>query len=119
MTTTPTRTRILLVTDSELLAYAMTSSLIERAEVTFVLTPGEALARVARGERYDLLLCSLSIDTALSLHAAIARRNPRLAGRMMVFDRRQLRQVIEIATAIGTPDRSGHLQIAGTARTCS
>src|SRR5262245_19965157 len=38
------RTRILLVTDNELLAYAMTSAMIDRAEITFVLTPGEALA---------------------------------------------------------------------------
>lgn len=116
---TTTRTRILLVTESELLAYAMTSSLIDRAEITFVLTPGEALARVSRGERYDLLLCSVPVATALQLHAAIARRNPRLAGRMMVFERRQLRQVIEIASAIGTPERSYQSQIAGTARTCS
>jgi len=116
---TTTRTRILLVTDSELLAYAMTSSLIDRAEITFVLTPGEALARVARGERYELLLCSLPIEMALSLHAAVARRNARLAGRMMVFERRQLRQVIEIAASMGTPERSYLWQIAGAARTCS
>lgn len=110
-----TTTRILLVTDNELLAYAMTSSLIHRAKITFVLTPGEALARVARGERYDLILCSLPIKTALPLHAAIASRNPHLAGRMMVFDRRELRQVIEMAAVIGTSQWSYQSQIAGSA----
>ena len=92
------RTRILLVTDSELTAYALTSALIERAEITFVLTPGEALAAVRRGEKFELVLSGLELQSTLALHSAIARRDPAIAGRMLVFDRRQLRQVIEMAS---------------------
>ncbi|HTL37468.1 MAG TPA: hypothetical protein VL326_30245 [Kofleriaceae bacterium] len=101
------RLRILLVTDNELLAYQLTSALLDRAEVTFVLTQGEALARVARGERYGLLLCSLELRTSLSLHAAICRRNAKLAGNMLIFDRRQVRQVIEMARSLDVGHRSG------------
>jgi len=110
------RIRILLVTDNELLAYAMASELIERAEITFVLTPGEALARVARGERYDLILCSLDLKPSLALHAAIARKNAKLAGRMMVFDRRRVRQVIEMASELDVGHRSYQRAIGGSAR---
>lgn len=113
------RTRILLVTDNELLAYAMTSAMIDRAEVTFVLTPGEALARVARGERFDLVLCSLDLKPSLALHAAISRRNAKLAGRMLIFDRRQARQVIEMATELDVGERSYQKAIAGSARVSS
>jgi hypothetical protein len=109
------RLRILLVTNNELLAYAMTSALIDRAEITFVLTPGEALARVARGERYGLVLCSFEARTALSLHAAICRRNAKLAGNMLIFDRRQARQVIEVVRSLDVGHRSGH---DGSARAC-
>ena len=112
------RTRILLVTDNELVAYQMTSRLIDRAEISFVLTPGEALARVARGERYELLLCSLELAGALALHAAVARRNPKLAGRMMIFDRRQLRQVIELVGELDVGERSYQRRIIGSARVC-
>jgi CheY-like chemotaxis protein len=112
------RTRILLVTDSELLAYAMTSALIDRAEISFVLTPGEALARVARGECFDLILSSLELRGSLALHAAISRRNAMLAGRMLIFDRRQVRQVIEMATELDVGERSyqkGSGRVAGGA----
>jgi CheY-like chemotaxis protein len=112
------RTRILLLTDNELLAYQMTSRLIDRAEISFVLTPGEALARVLRGERYDFLLCSLELRGALALHAAVARRNPKLAGRMMIFDRRQLRQVIDLVDELDVGERSYQRAISGSARSC-
>ena len=109
------RTRILLVTDSELLAYAMTSAMIDRAEITFVLTAGEALARVARGERFDLILSSLELRPSVALHAAISGRNAKLAGRMLIFDRRHARQVIEMATELDVGERSYQRPILGVA----
>jgi CheY-like chemotaxis protein len=108
------RTRILLVTDSELLAYAMASAMIDRAELTFVLSAGEALARVARGERFDLILSSLELRPSLALHAAISGRNAKLAGRMLIFDHRQVRQVIGMATELDVGDRSYQRAIFGS-----
>jgi CheY-like chemotaxis protein len=77
------RQRILAVVD-KLVARALAAS-FRSSELTVAHTSGEALIEIARGHRYDLVVCHLEIAAALALHAAIARRDPATAGRMVVL----------------------------------
>jgi PAS domain S-box-containing protein len=79
------RRRVLVVDDERLVGEAIARALSEDNDVDVVTEAEEALARVARGERYDVILCDLMMPvmTGMDLYAEIVRVAPKLAGRLV------------------------------------
>ena len=108
--------RILLVEDEPGLVLTLSDLLrMEGYDVETAMN-GEAGVARALGERFDLILSSLELRASLALHAAISGQNAKLAGRMLIFDRRQARNVIERATELDVGERSYQPAIFGSAR---
>jgi CheY-like chemotaxis protein len=79
------RGRILVVDDDRAFLDMTCRILRLDHEVVGTHDPGEALGRIERGERFDLILCDLMMPTmsGVDLHAAIARFAPHVARRMV------------------------------------
>ncbi len=80
-----TRRRVLVVDDERLVGEAISRALSEENDVEVATEAEEALARIARGERYDVILCDLMMPvmTGMDLYAEIVRVAPKLAGRLV------------------------------------
>jgi CheY-like chemotaxis protein len=79
------RARLLIVDDERLVGEAIARSLAEESEVEVVTDAEQALARIAAGERYDVVLCDLlmPVMTGMDLYAEVVRTAPKLAGRIV------------------------------------
>jgi len=86
-TTVTRRGRILVVDDDTLVAKAMSRLLAEHHEVLALTSAGEALARLERGERFDLIFCDLMmpVTTGVEFHQ-----------RLLSLDRKQAERTIFI-----------------------
>lgn len=80
-----TRGRILVIDDDRSFLDMTCRILRLDHEVVGTHDPGEALGRIERGERFDVILCDLMMPTmsGVDLHAAIARFAPHVARRML------------------------------------
>jgi PAS domain S-box-containing protein len=79
------RRRVLVVDDERLVGEAIARTLSEENEVEVVTEAQEALARIARGDRFDVILCDLMMPvmTGMDLYAEIVRVAPKLVGRLV------------------------------------
>jgi PAS domain S-box-containing protein len=79
------RGRILLVDDEQLIAVAVRRALGTEHDVTTVLRVQDALARIAAGERYDVILCDVMMPsmTGIEFHDRLLRELPEQAGRIV------------------------------------
>jgi len=80
----PRRARVLVVEDEEPVARVVCRALRSQHDVEAV-QPRDALERVARGERFDLILCDLMMPdmTGMELHARLASAAPEQARHML------------------------------------
>jgi CheY-like chemotaxis protein len=80
------RGRVLVVDDEAVLVKLFVRALENEHEVTGVTLARDALAKVAAGERYDVILCDLMMPemTGLELHKELERIAPEMA-RKVVF----------------------------------
>ncbi len=80
-----TRPRVLVVDDERLVGEAVARALSEENDVEVVTEARQALARIAKGERYDVILCDLMMPvmTGMDLYAEIVRAAPQLVGRLV------------------------------------
>ncbi len=74
-----------MVDDERLVGDAIARSLTEENDVEVVTDAQQALARIAAGKTYDLILCDLMMPvvTGMDLYAEILRTAPRMAGRLV------------------------------------
>ncbi|HEX7479255.1 MAG TPA: response regulator [Polyangiales bacterium] len=79
------RSRVLVVDDERLITKALQRTLSLDHDVTTLSDARQALLRLERGERFDLILCDLMMPqmTGMELHAALLRIAPDQAGRMV------------------------------------
>jgi PAS domain S-box-containing protein len=79
------RRRVLVIDDERLVGEAIARSLSDENEVHIVTEAAQALARLAAGERYDLVLCDLMMPvmTGMDLYAELVRRAPELTSRIV------------------------------------
>ena len=79
------RRRVLVVDDERLVGEAIARALSEENDVDVVSDAQQALARVAKGDRYDVILCDLMMPvmTGMDLYAEIVRIAPKLVGRLV------------------------------------
>jgi signal transduction histidine kinase len=79
------RSRVLIVDDDTVVAYALKRLLERSHEVTVKTTAREVLDRIDAGDRYDVILCDLMMPemTGMDLHEELARREPLEAQRMI------------------------------------
>jgi PAS domain S-box-containing protein len=80
-----TRARILVIDDEPLVRRAIERSLEGEHEVLAVATAPEALARLDRGEPYDLVLCDVMMPdmTGMEMAALLRERAPEAARRLV------------------------------------
>ncbi len=80
-----TRGRVLVVDDEPVLLGLIVKLLQLDHDVEGTVDPAEALARIERGERYDVILCDLMMPTmsGVELHTRITRFAPHVAKRMI------------------------------------
>jgi len=78
------RGRVLVVEDDELVGVAIRRTLAEH-DVTLVTSAEDALARLAAGPAFDVILCDLMLPevSGVDLHARIAAARPEQAARMI------------------------------------
>jgi CheY-like chemotaxis protein len=83
-TEVPRRGHVLVIDDEPLIGNVIRRILHDH-EVTVVQRGKDALARIALGGRFDLILCDLMMPemTGMELHAEIARAYPALTDRMI------------------------------------
>ena len=81
----PERRRILVVDDEPAIGHSMRRLLSARHDVVAVESGGAALALIAGGHRFDVLLCDLLMPsmTGMELHAHLAKVRPELTSRMI------------------------------------
>ncbi len=79
------RARILVVDDEPLIAAVLLRILAQDHDVTTVESGREALARIVAGERFQLILCDLSMPeiTGMELYGELVRLFPDQAARMV------------------------------------
>jgi CheY-like chemotaxis protein len=79
------RSRVLVVDDERLITKALQRALSLDHDVTTLGDARQALLRLQRGERFDLILCDLMMPqmTGMELHAELLRVAPDQAGRMV------------------------------------
>ena len=82
-TTATRRGRILVVDDDTLVAKAMSRLLAEHHDVLALTSAGEALERLQRGERFDLIFCDLMmpVTTGVEFHERLSELDREQAGR--------------------------------------
>jgi len=80
------RGRVLVLDDEPLVCRAVARTLASEHEVVALTDPSEALARLARGERFDVVVCDLMMPglTGMECHEALGASRPELA-RGMIF----------------------------------
>jgi PAS domain S-box-containing protein len=80
-----TRGRILVVDDEPLVGRALGRILRADHDVVVTTSPLDALERLERGERYDVVLCDLMMPelSGMELEARIARATPNMVGRIV------------------------------------
>jgi CheY-like chemotaxis protein len=80
-----TRRKVLVIDDERLVGEAIARALSEENDVEVVTEAQQALARIAKGERYDIVLCDLMMPvmTGMDLYAEIVRLAPKLVGRIV------------------------------------
>ena len=79
------RLGVLVVDDEEPLAQAIRRSLAPDHDVTVVYGGNDALELIARGNRYDVILCDLMMPqvTGMALYSAVGERDPAQAARII------------------------------------
>jgi len=79
------RGRVLVVDDEPMVGSSIRRLLGRDHEVVVVQSGKEAVARIAAGERYDVVLCDLLMPemTGMDVHADLQARDPDLARRMV------------------------------------
>jgi PAS domain S-box-containing protein len=79
------RPRLLIIDDERLVGDAIARSLSDDNDVEVVNDARQALARIAAGEPFDVLLCDLMmpVTTGMDLYAEVVRTAPKLAGRIV------------------------------------
>jgi len=79
------RRRVLVIDDERLVGEAIARAVSEENDVEVTTEAQEALARIAAGQRYDVILCDLMMPvmTGLDLYAEIVRLAPALVGRIV------------------------------------
>ena len=82
---TSQRGRVLIVDDEDLIVRSLMRTLGREHDVIAVTAAGEALALIAAGETYDVILCDLMMPemTGMDLHGALTTVAPRQADRMV------------------------------------
>jgi PAS domain S-box-containing protein len=80
-----TRQRVLVVDDERLVGEAIARALAEENDVEVVTEARQALARIAKGDPFDIILCDLMMPvmTGMDLYAEIVRVAPKLVGRLV------------------------------------
>ena len=80
-----TRRRVLVVDDERLVGEAIARALSEDNDVEVVTEARQALANVAKGDPYDVILCDLMMPvmTGMDLYAEVVRVAPKLVGRLV------------------------------------
>jgi PAS domain S-box-containing protein len=80
------RGRVLVLDDEPLVCRAVARTLASDHEVVALTDPSEALARLAHGERFDVVVCDLMMPglTGMECHEALGTSRPELA-RSMIF----------------------------------
>jgi len=81
------RGRVLVVDDEPALCQAVARALSPEHEVVSCADGREALERITRGDRFDVILCDLMMPqmTGMDLHAALARSAPDQVERMVLL----------------------------------
>jgi DNA-binding NtrC family response regulator len=79
------RGRVLVVDDEPMVGSSIRRLLGRDHDVVVVQSAKDAVARIAAGEDYDVILCDLLMPemTGMDLHAAFEERDPALAQRMV------------------------------------
>lgn len=79
------RARVLVVDDEPRMGKALERLLAPDHDVTVAGGAREAIDLVERGEAWDVVLCDLMMPgmSGMDLHAALSRRAPALAGRLV------------------------------------
>ncbi len=79
------RGRVLLVDDEPVLLALMRRILQRDHDVVATTRPAEAVARLAGGERFDVILCDLMMPdlSGVEVHRRVSRDAPEMAGRMV------------------------------------
>jgi PAS domain S-box-containing protein len=79
------RRRVLVIDDERLVCEAIARALSDDGDVEVETEAQQALARIAAGARYDLVLCDLMMPvmTGMDLYADVVRIAPMLAGRFV------------------------------------
>jgi CheY-like chemotaxis protein len=79
------RRRVLVVDDERLVGDAIARVLAEENDVVVETQAAEVLARLSRGERFDVILCDLMMPvmTGMDLYAELLRSNPSAVGRIV------------------------------------
>ena len=79
------RGRVLVVDDEESLAHAIRRYLAQDHDVSVATSARIALEQLARGERYDVILCDVMMPqiTGIELHGELARLDPAQADRVV------------------------------------
>jgi len=80
------RGRVLVVDDDAMVARAIQRSLSNAHDLTAVMRGADALERIRRGERFDVIICDLMMPemTGMELHAELVRAAPDQA-RAIIF----------------------------------
>jgi PAS domain S-box-containing protein len=81
------RGRVLVVDDEPAITSALVKTLGDRDDVAGVSSASEALARIAGGARFDVILCDLMMPqmTGMELHAELTRIAPDQARRLVAM----------------------------------
>jgi CheY-like chemotaxis protein len=81
--------RVLVVDDDPLVARSIARALRSSHEVVTARSAAEALTRLARGERFDVLVCDLMMPqmTGMDLYERVTRMDPHLAKRFVFVTR--------------------------------
>ncbi len=81
------RARVLLVDDEPFIGTSLRRLLGAENDVVAVASGHEALARIAAGERFDLILCDLRMPamTGMELYDRLREEAPEMADRMVFF----------------------------------
>ncbi len=81
----PTRRARVLVIDDDALVAKITARSLAAHDVVVVNDGKDALARIAAGERFDVVVCDLMMPgmTGMDVHAALMESSPSLARRMI------------------------------------
>jgi PAS domain S-box-containing protein len=79
------RGRVLIVDDEPLVVAALSRGLAAEHEVFTCTRATDALDRIERGERFDLIMCDLMMPemTGMDLHSRLSQSRPSEAGRMI------------------------------------